>query len=144
MINLPPAGGAVIDSAASRLRHRLMTSAMFTEVEVETTEDADRLLVASVRYRPGTLVSQVSSYLEAVWVSELRLSGLDAFHFTVKDSHIELESVTGDQASGYFLSLRLIADMGSAEDFETRLPADETRPPLQTDVRTTRRRWLRR
>ncbi|QWZ06701.1 response regulator [Nocardioides panacis] len=77
-INLPPASSAELSVAASKLRSRLASSAMFGAVEVETTEDPDQLLVAMVRYRPGTPVAQVSSYLEAVWVSELRLPGLDA------------------------------------------------------------------
>ena len=83
---------------------------MFAHVEVEITEDPERLLIAMVRYRPGTPERQVSSFLEAVWISELRLSGLDVFNFLAEDGHVEFESVTGDQVSGYFLSLHLIAD----------------------------------
>jgi hypothetical protein len=141
--NLPPASGALIDAAASRLRQRLVSSVMFAQVEVEVTEDPQRLLVAMVRYRPGTPERQVSSFLEAVWISELRLPGLDVFHFLAEDGHVELESVTGDQASGYFLSLQLIAVEGSAEDFED--SADfETGPPVKTDALSTKKRWFRR
>lgn len=141
IINVPPASGAVIDAAESKLRHRLMSSAMFAKVEVETTEDPDQLLVAMVRYRPGTPRRQVCSYLEAVWISELRLPGLDAFHFDAEDGHVELESVTGDTASGYFLSLHLIALEGSAEDFSAAPPA---RPRREADVPPARKRWFSR
>lgn len=110
---------------------------MFAEVSVETTEDADRLVVASLRYQPGTPVKQVSSYLEAVWVAELRLDGLDAFHFATAEGHVELESVTGDAASGYFITLHLTADEGSAEDFVER-------PPAAEDAPAAKRRWFRR
>jgi hypothetical protein len=109
---------------------------MFAQVEVEITEDPERLLVALVRYRPGTPKRQVSSFLEAVWISELRLPGLDMFHFIVEDGHIELESATGDQESGYYLSLQLIALEGSAEDFESR-------PELQPEAPPTKKRWFR-
>ena len=108
---------------------------MFAQVEVEVTEDPNRLLVAMVRYRPGTPARQVSSFLEAVWISELRLPGLDVFHFLAEDGQVELESVTGDHESGYFLSLHLIAVEGSA-DFES-LPPTTDPPP-------TKKRWLRR
>src|SRR4051794_19877369 len=37
--NLPPASGALLDAAASRLRRRLVSSVMFGQVEVEITED---------------------------------------------------------------------------------------------------------
>jgi hypothetical protein len=134
--NLPPATGPLIEAAASRLRRRLVSSVMFAQVEVEITEDPERLLVALVRYRPGTPKRQVSSFLEAVWISELRLPGLDMFHFIVEDGHIELESATGDQESGYYLSLQLIALEGSAEDFESR-------PEVQPEAPPTKKRWFR-
>jgi hypothetical protein len=132
--NLPPAAAAVLDAAASRLRRRLTSSAMFAEVTVETTDDAERLLIAGVHYRPGTPVKQVSSYLEAVWISELRLPGLDAFAFHVEDGHVELESFTGDKDSGYFLTLHLLAEQGTAQEF-----ADPAVP-----AEGAKRRWFRR
>ena len=110
---------------------------MFARVEVEVTEDPDRLLVAMVRYRPGTPERQVSSFLEAVWMSELRLPGLDVYNFLAEDGHVELESVTGDQAAGYFLSLNLIAVEGTAEDFAGT-------PDVEADAPPTKKRWLRR
>ena len=138
--NLPPASGALVDDAASRLRQRLVASVMFAQVEVEVTEDAERLLVAMVRFRPGTPERQVSSFLEAVWITELRLSGLDVFHFLAEDGHVELEAVTGDQESGYFLSLQLIAVEGDAQDFE--VSADTaTPPPVETDASRTKKRF---
>ncbi|NYG06280.1 hypothetical protein BJ986_000767 [Phycicoccus badiiscoriae] len=142
--NLPPASGALVDAAAARLRRRLESSVMFARVEVEVTDDPNRLIVALVRYRPGTRERQVASFLEAVWISELRLPGLDVFNFLAEDGHVELESVTGDQASGYFLSLNLIAIEGTAEDFEGKPEDFETQTPAETDAPPTKRRWLRR
>jgi hypothetical protein len=144
--NLPPASDAIAEAAADKLRQRLQSSARFAEVTVERTDDPERLLVASVRYRPGTPVAQVSSYLEAVWVAELRLPGLDAFNFHTSEGHVELESFTGDKSSGYFLTLHLLAEEGSAQDFEALPPAggdsgDRTR---SADAGRTKRRWLRR
>lgn len=140
--NLPPASGALVDAAAARLRQRLVSSVMFARVEVEVTDDPNRLIVALVRYRPGMRERQVASFLEAVWISELRLPGLDVFNFLAEDGHVELESVTGDQASGYFLSLNLIAVEGTAEDFEGKPEDFETQAPA--DAAPTKRRWLRR
>lgn len=140
MGNLPPASVATLDAAAARLRHRLNSSAMFAQIVVETTGDAERLLVAAVQYRPSTPVEQVCSHLEAIWVSELRLPGLDAFNFHTEGERIELESFTGDKASGYFLTLHLLATEESAEDYETRRSAEEA----ARTAAPTRRRWLRR
>jgi hypothetical protein len=141
--NLPPATDATVDSAANRLRNRLMSSARFAGVTVEKTTDPERLLVAAVRYRPGTPVAQVSSYLEAAWVAELRLPGLDAFNFHTSEGHVELESFTGDKASGYFLTLHLLAEEGSAEDFENLPPATADSDSGSGDAPKARRRWLR-
>ena len=78
-----------------------------------------------------------------MWISELRLPGLDVFHFLAEDGHVELESVTGDQESGYFLSLHLVATEGSAEEFENKADP-ETPPRVPTDAPPTKKRWLRR
>ena len=138
--NLPPASEAMLARAAAKLRSRLQSSAMFGEVLVETTDDTDRLLVAGVRYRPGTPVQQVSSHLEAVWVAELRLSGLDAFNFLTKDGHVELEAVTGDKEAGYFLTLHLLAEEGTAEMFELKRTAGQD----SGGDRAGRKSWFRR
>ena len=112
---------------------------MFAQVEVEVTEDPERLLVALVRFRPGTPERQVASFLEAVWITELRLSGLDVFNFLIDEGHVELEAATGDQDSGYFLSLQLIALKGDDQDFagkdhSPRPPVDEDPAPDQEAV----------
>lgn len=117
IINLPPARGEILESAVTRLLNRLRASAMFAQIEVEATEDEDQLLVGMLKYRPGTPARQVASYLEAIWVTTLRLPGLDAFTFLVEDGHVELESVTGDRAAHYFITLHLIAQEGTEEDF---------------------------
>lgn len=137
--NLPPAAGALVDDAAARLRRRLESSRMFAQVELEVTEDPERLLIALVRYRPGTPERQVASFLEALWITELRLSGLDAFNFFTDPGHVELEAVTGDTEAGYFISLQLIALEGDAEEFAR---ADAAPPaPEPDDAGRKKRFW---
>ncbi len=135
--NLPPASGAPLDAAAARLRRRLGSSVMFAQVEVEVTEDPERLVVALVRFRPGTPGRQVASFLEAVWITELRLSGLDVFNFLVEPGHVELEAATGDHDAGYFLSLQLIALEGDVKDFT----GDSVPPPTETEAPSRKRFW---
>lgn len=139
--NLPPASSTVLDAAASTLRRRLTSNALFADVTVETSGDPERLLVGLVHYRPGAPTAQVSSHLEAVWVTELRLPGLDAYNFHTDGGHVELESFTGDKSSGYFLTMHLVAEEGSAEEFVDRAPE-----PQQTDApqEKSARRWFRR
>lgn len=134
--NLPPASGGLTADAATTLRRRLESSVMFAQVEVEVTEDPERLLIAMVRFRPGTPERQVASFLEAVWITELRLDGLDVFNFLVEDGHVEFEAATGDQQSGYFLSLQLIAVRGEPRDFEGR-PDATAQPPSDTEPDTS-------
>lgn len=141
--NLPPASGTPLDDAAARLRDRLVSSVMFARVEVEVTEDPERLLVALVRFRPGTRPRQVSSFLEAVWITELRLSALDAFNFLVADGQVELEAVTGDQGAGYFISLLLVALEGEAQDFEGDRQGVRDADGKSTDPARGRKRFWR-
>lgn len=138
-VNLPPATEAQTAAAASSLRRRLVSSVMFAQVEVEVTEDPERLLVSMVRFRPGTPERQVASFLEAVWITELRLDGLDVFNFLIEKGHVELEAATGDQDSGYFLTLQLIALEGDAQDFDGRPEA--TTPPEAETAPTRKRFW---
>lgn len=136
--NLPPASGALLDDAAARLRRRLVSSVMFAQVELEVTEDPERLIIALVHYRPGTPERQVASFLEALWITELRLSGLDAFNFLTDRGHVELEAVTGDHEAGYFISLQLVALEGDADEFAR---AAAQPPPPEPDEPERRRRF---
>jgi hypothetical protein len=138
-LNLPPATAAQTAEAASSLRRRLVSSVMFAQVEVEVTEDPERLLVSMVRFRPGTPERQVASFLEAVWITELRLDGLDVFNFLVEKGHVEFEAATGDQDSGYFLTLQLIALEGEAQDFDGK--AEATTPPEAEAAQAKKRFW---
>lgn len=134
--NLPPAPPAVLEHAVSRLFDRLSSSNMFALPHVETSDDPERLIVAEVRYRPGAPVAKVSSYLEAIWVTELRVPELGEFNVHTSDGHVELESFTGDRASGYFLTLHLLAEEGRPDDFVT--------PSSTSAKRAAKRRWFRR
>jgi hypothetical protein len=125
--------------AASTLRRRQESSVMFTHVEVEAGPDPDRLVVAMARYRPGTSRRQVASLLEAVWVTELRLPGFDAFHFVTEDGYVELESITGDHQSGYYLTHNLIAVEGSDQDFAGAQAPSQ--PPVEAQAPRGRRRF---
>lgn len=138
--NLPPAADTVIDSAVSGLERRLSSSTMFAQVTVEKSQDPERLVVAEVRYRPGAPLAKVSSYLEAIWVSELRLPGLGEFNFHIEDGHVELESFTGDKNSGYFLTLHLLAVQGEPGDFDRPEPAQ----PAAAREPAAKKRWFRR
>ncbi len=143
--NLPAARGEALAFAEAKLLTRLQSSNMFTGVEVDTTEDRDNLLVALLRYRPGTPERQVASYLEAVWVTQMRVEGLDAFTFLVQDGHVELRAVTGDKELNHFLTLHLIAQEGTPEEFEARDAAASaaTVAPAATSGKHKKRRFGR-
>lgn len=144
--NLPPASSTVLDAAAATLHRRLTSNALFADVTVETSTDPERLLVALVHYRPGAPTAQVSSHLEAVWVTELRLPGLDAYNFHTDHGHVELESFTGDKSSGYFLTMHLVAEEGTAEEFLDREPGQQQAAAPQEEAagQKSARRWFRR
>ncbi len=59
--------------------------------------------------------------------------------FERADSGIELEAVTGDKTSNYFLTLHLLAEEGRAEDFD-----EPDRADPDPGTTTAKRRWLRR
>ena len=83
--NLPPASGAPLDDAAARLRRRLVSSVMFAQVEVEVTDDPDRLLVA-LESVVRLVLSHISSpthdddqtVADLTWAVETMIAGVRA------------------------------------------------------------------
>ncbi len=146
--NLPPAPDEVLAAAADRLSRRLLSSVMFAGVVVERTQDPERLLVASTYFRPREPVAKVRSYLEAIWVSELRLPGLDAFAFHADGDQVEFEAFTGDKSSGHFITLHLLAEEDQPDSFAERQRADAAtghhgRTKTES-AESTKKRWFRR
>ena len=121
---------------------------MFAGVSVERTSDPERLLVGSAYFRPAEPVAKVRSYLEAIWVSELRLPGLDAFSLHINEGHVEFESFTGDKSSGYYLTLHLLVEEGRVGDFEDRRRAEaaagQRKHGDRESAQDTKKRWFRR
>lgn len=110
--NVSPASGVELEAAESRLRALLTSSAMFGWVEVESTDDPDRLLIAMVNYRPELSEQDIVSYLQRAWVGELRYLGWDAHSFLVEDGHVELEAATMHGDASHFVTLHVVARSG--------------------------------
>jgi hypothetical protein len=138
--NISPATGAELEGAAARLRKLLKSSAMLAQVEVETTDDPDQLLIAMVRYLPGMSAPEVAGYLEKSWLSELRYLGWDAFSLLVEDGHVELEAATMDGDASHFVTVHLVASEGVPADFE----APAVVPSEWVSAPKPARRWTHR
>lgn len=108
-VNASPGTGDAVASMAKSLRTMLLESQVFEEVEVEHTDDLDRLVVALCTFRPYFNEADVARYLERMWNDRLRYPFWEA-HATFTDrGHVEFEAATRAGSGGHYVTIHLIA-----------------------------------
>ncbi|MGZ4444951.1 MAG: hypothetical protein ACXVXC_17445 [Nocardioidaceae bacterium] len=138
--NVSPATGETLEAAEARLRTLLTSSVLFGNVEVASTEDSDRLLIAMVNFRPGTSEQLVSEYLRQAWTNELRYLGWDACSFLVEDGHVELQAATLHESASHYITLHIVATAGVFAESE--IPSQRVPDPQSSRSLLRRRRRL--
>lgn len=132
------AAGEALESDEFRLRTALKASALFGNVEVASTGDADRLLIAMVDYLPGTDAEQVQDYLGGIWNGQVRYRGWDAHAFLVEADHVEMQAATLHSSGRHFVSVHIIATTSA---FESQgLPAGVRRKVPRRSLKGRRRK----
>lgn len=112
--NASPVTPPAIADLAQRLRSTLVASGLFHTVEVEGTDDVDRLVIALAQYGPGHDAAQVAARLEQLWHDVLAYPFWSAEALLVDEGQVELQGATrSSQYSGY-LTLHLVAQASAA------------------------------
>jgi len=138
--NVAPAPPQSRTAAVERLRAVLATSGFFADVEVEPTEDGDRLVAALCSYSPDRAEDEVVDALTRIWSAELRYRGWEGHSFLVEEGHVELQAATVRADRSHFLTLHLVAQADPAL-----AGADLTPAPLSPLAQIPgQRSWLRR
>lgn len=92
-----------------RLWSALVSAGTFADVEVDRTDDADRLVIAMCRF-PGRLsVEEVAWTLERLWLDRLRYDFWEAHTLIVARGQVELEAASRAGAGGHFVTLHVLA-----------------------------------
>ena len=130
----------LLGHAVERLRAVLATSGTFGDVEVEVTDDPDRLVAGLCTYSPNHPEADIVDTLTRAWAAELRYHGWEGHSFLVEDGHVELQAATVRADRSHFLTLHLVAQADPALAGTDRTPA----LPMPLAQVPAQRRWLRR
>ena len=107
--NAAAPSGEQLDSLAGDLRDLLMASGLFEEVEVETTDDPDGLVIALCQFKPEHDELDVAGALESIWNDQVRYPFWGAHSILTAPEHVELEGATRVSASGHYATIHLVA-----------------------------------
>jgi hypothetical protein len=104
----------------STLRDVLMASGLFETVEVERTEDRDRLVIALCQFRPFHTEADVAIRLEEIWRDRERYPFWAAHALRVEPGHIEFEAATRHSGEGHYVTVHLVAQPAGIPEQRTR------------------------
>lgn len=108
-LNASPASGRTLVLREGALRQALTSCGIFDTVEVEHTDDPDRLLVSLCQYRPNLTEEQVAAALDDLWRSEVQFPFWEAHSTNVYDGQVEFEGATRMGPMGAYVTVHLVA-----------------------------------
>ncbi|HLN77795.1 MAG TPA: hypothetical protein VK204_12180 [Nocardioidaceae bacterium] len=93
----------------SILRDVFTDSGLFDTVEVEHTDDPDRLLVSLCQYHPNLSEHDVADAVEELWGQRVSHPFWEAHSTWVDDGHVEFEAATREGPHGHYVTVHLVA-----------------------------------
>lgn len=107
--NASPAAERALVERERALHDLLEQSGAFSSVEVEHTDDPDRLLVGLCQFRQHLREETVVDVLSRLWDTEVRYPYWEAHSFIVEDNHVELRAASRESHLGHYLTVHLVA-----------------------------------
>jgi hypothetical protein len=107
--NARPGGAADLQVVERTLRDELMGSGLFEDVEVEHTDDPDRLVIALCTFRPFYTEADIAERLEGLWADQLSYRFWEAHAVLTDEDHVELEAASRVGPTGHYVTVHLVA-----------------------------------
>jgi len=107
--NAVPPSGVALASMEGDLRDQLMASGLFEEVEVETTDDPDALVIALCQFKPDVSEADIAGALEHMWQDRVRYPFWEAHTVIVQPEYVEFEGATRFSSAGHYATVHLVA-----------------------------------
>lgn len=107
--NASPGSSTDLATVEGSLRYLLMTSGLFDEVEVERTDDPDRLVIALCTFRPQVTDTDIAREIEQVWAERVSYPFWEAHALHIESGHIELEAASRPSPVGGYVTVHLVA-----------------------------------
>ena len=117
--NAYPGSGKDLATMEHTLRKLLMASGIFEEVEVEHTDDPDRLVIAFCHFKPNFAEEDIATHIEHLWHDRVQYPFWEAHTLVVDKEHVEFEAATRTSSTGPYLTVHLVAQ-------KARIPAQRT------------------
>ena len=107
--NAFPGSGREVALVEESLRDILMDSGLFETVEVEHTDDPDKLVIALCEFKPENSGLDVAEVVEQLWHQRVRYPFWEAHSLLVDREHVELQAATRTSSSGPYVTVHLVA-----------------------------------
>lgn len=120
-MNAAPVTSQVRKLLETGLREELIASGLFEEIEVECSDDRDRLVLGLCVFRSDVSDEEAALAIERAW-SALAFHHWSAHAFLSGDGHVELQAATLDRPGGRYASVHLVAQR-SVAPVADRVPA---------------------
>lgn len=149
--NAPAPDAAAVAAMETDLRAGLLATGLFHSVEVDTTDDPDRFVIAMVGFAPDVDVERAAQALSRVWTKHVAYGFWHAQTLRIDKTQVELQGATRFSMHGHYATVHLIAQEAPAPAPHITLPAVGRPTPSvgigqhpvpAAPVRRTRRRLL--
>lgn len=131
--NAAPGRWEDVAPMADTLRALLSCSVLFSNVEVEATDDPDQMVIGLCEFRTGIDSGTVAGFLEDAWEDRLRYPFWEVHSTRASSTHVEFHGATRHSPVGHYVTFHVVAR-------RHRIPAQRTGPTAGHTPRLPRQR----
>jgi hypothetical protein len=107
-MNAAPATAQARKVFEDGLREEMLATGLFEDVEVGSSDDADRNVIALCTYRADVDDDATVLAIQMAWAG-LAFHHWEAHAFLTADGHVEFQAATLDRPAGRYVSVHLVA-----------------------------------
>ncbi|MDX6326932.1 MAG: regulator of CtrA degradation [Nocardioidaceae bacterium] len=112
-VNAAPAGPDAVRPLARRVQESLQATGLFADVEVDTTENVDAMVIGMCTFPAEMQVGRLAHWIEQLWQQQLRYGFWEAHTLLVDDAQVEFLGATRSGLNGHYVTLHFIAQRAS-------------------------------
>ena len=120
--NASPGSAEELLEAQDNIRRTLSGSGLFEDVEVASTDDVDKLVIAMCTFPRHLCEADVAQRLEQAWEDRMRYQFWEAHAPLVDPDQVELEGATRTSTAGHYVTVHIVAQKARVP--AQRVPSD--------------------
>jgi hypothetical protein len=117
--NAAPGSAGERAAAEALVRSALEATPGFLHVEVERTDDPDRLVIAMCSYSPDLSTSDTAAALLGLWLHQVSYPFWEAHGLVVDEHQVELQAATRGSSTGRYLTVHVLARRSAVPEQRT-------------------------